>query len=281
MKEQNGKLTLISTPIGNLEDITLRAIDTLKCVDVLLCETINKTKGLLKKHGIETDRTLSYCDMNKEKKLSRIKKLLKEGNHIGLVCNAGSPSISDPGFSVVNEAVKEGYTVDSVPGVSAVIPALQLSGLPSDSFSFYGFCPGKENKRIKFYRKIKKDGKTSIFFESPHRLKESLEAALEILGENKDGALTRELTKKYQEIIRGTLLEINEKISCKENIKGEITMVIAGSTVKQRRTAELNERFQYLTETVGLSGKDAVRLMAAEEDIPRSDLYERFLVDQD
>ncbi len=224
-----GMLYIVSTPIGNLEDITLRALRILKEVDLIAAEDTRRTGLLLKHFGIESPLT-SYFEGNEFKKREFILAKLKEGKSVALVSDAGTPGISDPGFRLIQLAVENQIPTIPIPGVSAAITALSVSGLPTDAFLFKGFLPHKSKKRRDLLQELEGVRETLIFYESPHRISETLGDVLEILGD-REVVLTRELTKVYEEIIRGRAGEILKQIGDKK-LKGEITLVIEGKTRK-------------------------------------------------
>ncbi len=216
-------LYIISTPIGNLKDITLRAIETLKDSNIILAEDTRRTSILLNHYQIKNKQLLSFNDNNKERKTPEIINELKNKD-ISLVSDSGTPGISDPGFYLIREAIKNNVNVIPIPGPTAAISALVGSGFPTDSFVFYGFIPKKEKAKIDFFNNIKNSNKTTIIYESPYRLIKTLKILKEIMP-NKQICIAREITKKFEEFIRGTAEEIYEKLENKK-IKGEITIVI-------------------------------------------------------
>lgn len=218
-------LYLVSTPIGNLEDITLRALRVLKEVNLIAAEDTRKTGVLLKKYLISNQLT-SYHDFNKEKKASDLLQSLKSGNSIALVSDAGTPGISDPAFLMVKLAIQEGIRVESIPGPTAFVSALIISGLPTDKFIFEGFLSPKSGKRKKRILELSEEKRTLIFYESPHRFLETLEDLLSILG-NRKASVARELTKKFEEVKRGKLSEIKEYFEAAK-IRGEFVLIVEG-----------------------------------------------------
>jgi 16S rRNA (cytidine1402-2'-O)-methyltransferase len=220
-----GTLYLVSTPIGNLEDITLRALRILKEVDLIAAEDTRRTGMLLKHYDIRKPLT-SYFEANEQKKNAFILSKLQQGQCVALVSDAGTPGISDPGFRLARLALENKIPLVPVPGPSAAITALSVSGLPTDAFLFKGFLPRKSKKRRDLLRDLEGVGETLIFYESPHRVSETLSDVLEILGDRKM-VLTRELTKIYEEVLRGKVSEILHQISGGK-LKGEITLVISG-----------------------------------------------------
>jgi 16S rRNA (cytidine1402-2'-O)-methyltransferase len=225
-----GTLYIVSTPIGNLEDITLRALRILKEVHLIAAEDTRRTGILLKHFDIHTPLT-SYFEGNELKKRGFIISKLNRGDPIALVSDAGTPGISDPGFRLRQKAVEEEIPVVSVPGPSAVIAALSVAGLPTDAFLFRGFLPHKSKKRRDLLQDLETTRETLVFYESPYRTRETLQDVLEIFGD-REMVLTRELTKAYEEILRGKVSEIQNRIATRK-LKGEITLVISGKTRKR------------------------------------------------
>lgn len=228
-KPPQGALYIVSTPIGNLEDITLRALRILKEVDLIAAEDTRHTGLLLKHFGIQTPQT-SYFEGNELKKKEFILFRLKQGDRVALVSDAGTPGISDPGFRLIRTAIENRIPIVPIPGPSAVVTALSVSGLPTDAFLFKGFLPHKPKKRRDLLKPLEEVKETLIFYESPHRLSETLRDIMDILGD-REIVLTRELTKVYEEILRGKLSEIQNQIGGRK-LKGEITLVISGKTRK-------------------------------------------------
>ena len=219
-------LYLIPTPIGNLEDITLRAIRILKEVDLILCEDTRTSKPLLKHFEISTP-LLSYHIFNEHQKIESIIDRIKMGENIGLISDAGTPGISDPGFLLVREAVKNGIEVDTLPGATAFVPALVNSALPMDRFCFEGFLPHKKGRQTRL-EKLKEEERTIILYESPHRLIKTLTQLSEFLGSDRQASVSREISKMFQENKRGSLEGLIEYFSSK-TIKGEIVICVEGN----------------------------------------------------
>ncbi len=222
-----GVLYLVSTPIGNLEDITFRALKVLKEVDLVASEDTRHT-GVLLKHYDLSKRLISYHDFNKKKKAPLIIKDLKEGKSVAVVSDAGTPGISDPGYYLVQLAIGEGIKVIPVPGASAFLSALVVSGLPTDRFAFEGFLPAKLGKRRKRLKELLEEERTLIFYESPHRFAKTLDDISEILGQRRM-VVARELTKKFEEILRGTAEEIKGSLG-ERKLKGELVILIEGKS---------------------------------------------------
>ena len=226
-----GTLYIVSTPIGNREDITLRALRILKEVDFIAAEDTRHTLLLLKHFGIQTPLT-SYFEGNELKKKELILSKLKQGDQVALVSDAGTPGISDPGFRLIQTAIENQIPIIPIPGPSAVIAALSVSGLPTDAFLFKGFLPHKSKKKRDLLMQLEDVRETLIFYESPHRLSETLNDIFNILGD-REMVLTRELTKVYEEVIRGKVSEIKNQIG-ERKLKGEITLVISGKTRQKK-----------------------------------------------
>jgi 16S rRNA (cytidine1402-2'-O)-methyltransferase len=222
---QNTQLYLVPTPIGNLDDITLRAIKILTSVDFVLAEDTRTSGQLLKHLGINKPLQ-SYHIHNEHHSVQRIIQRLQKGETAALVSDAGTPAISDPGFLLVRECLKENITIESLPGATAFVPALVNSGLPTDRFTFEGFLPHKKGRQTRL-QKLTTEERTMIFYESPHRLMKSLEQFSEVFGSDRQASVSRELTKIFEETVRGTLQEIIAYFA-EKTIKGEIVIVVAG-----------------------------------------------------
>jgi len=216
----------VSTPIGNLEDISGRAVSMLGSVDFLLAEDTRKTRILLARHGIEVSLR-PYHDFNKEKVIGSIIESLRGGKTGALVSDAGTPCVSDPGFYLARRLIEEGITFTSLPGASAVTTALVLSGLPPDRFAFFGYLPKKKGAIEKVLLEAAAFTGTSIFFESPHRIVKTLGTIHELLGE-REIAVAREMTKLHEEVLRGTAEEVGRILGGRGGVKGEITLLIRG-----------------------------------------------------
>lgn len=223
----NGKLYLVPTPIGNLEDITLRALRVLKEVNLILAEDTRTSAPLLKHFDID-QKVYAHHQHNEHKAVAEIVRFLKEGQNIALISDAGTPGISDPGFLLVREVLKNGLPVECLPGATAFVPALVNSGLPNDRFTFEGFLPVKKGRQTRI-KELASETRTMIFYESPHRLLKFLEELIAYFGAERQASISRELTKMFEENVRGTLAEI--KTHFEENIlKGEFVIVVAGNT---------------------------------------------------
>jgi len=227
MTEAKGKLYLVATPIGNMEDITIRALRTLRKASFIAAEDTRRTRKLLTRYKIRRP-LLSYHDFNKTKVASEIVGRIASGEDVALVSDAGSPGISDPGFLLVKLAIAEGIDVLSIPGASSVICALQISGLATHNFVFEGFLPRKKGKRRTKLETLKLEERTMIFFESPNRLRTTVAEMLEVLGDRKI-AICRELTKLFEEVLRIRLSQV-EGLFSNRAIKGEVVLVVEGKT---------------------------------------------------
>ncbi|MDD3788004.1 MAG: 16S rRNA (cytidine(1402)-2'-O)-methyltransferase [Petrimonas sp.] len=220
-----GKLFVVPTPIGNMEDITLRAINVLKTCDLILAED-TRTSGFLLKHlGIDT-RMQSHHKFNEHKTAGNIVQRIKSGENIALISDAGTPAISDPGFLIVRECVKEGVGVECLPGATAFVPALVMSGIPNDRFCFEGFLPQKKGRQTRL-QELAEETRTMIFYESPYRVLKTLTQFAEYFGEERYASVSREISKIYEETIRGTLTELIAHFTTNEP-KGEFVIVVNG-----------------------------------------------------
>ena len=270
-----GILYVVSTPIGNLEDITLRALRTLKEVDLVAAEDTRRTRQLLTHYGIHKT-LISYHEHNERMREDLLLNKLREGKKVALVTDAGTPGISDPGEPLVRRAVQEGITLIPIPGPSAAVAALSISGLPTESFLFYGFLPSKSSARRKFFESLKKQADTLIFYESPRRLCAFLKEAMEVLGD-RQGMVAREITKVYEEFLRGTISEILGKINGAE-VKGEITVILSGNTEREIIDSQaIQTALQHYTVEVGLPWKEAVDRVAEDLGAAKREVYQEAL----
>jgi 16S rRNA (cytidine1402-2'-O)-methyltransferase len=273
-----GTLYLIATPIGNLEDITHRAVRLLAEVDLIACEDTRHTRKLLNHYGIST-RTISYHEHNERERAAQLLKLLESGSNVAIVSDAGTPGISDPGYRLTQLAIEGGATVVSVPGPSALITALVASGLPTDEFLFAGFLPAKANARRARLKQLGSMPATLIFYEGPHRLAATLQDALEVLGE-RHAVVARELTKLHEEIARGLLSDLAKRFATKP-VRGEIVLLIdryaiAGETtdeVKGLNVSSLVSAF----ESEGMDHRAALKKAARELGLSRDEAYRRLV----
>jgi len=272
--DNSPSLYLIPTPIGNLEDITLRSINTLKMVDLLLCEDTRVTAELL--HKLDIKKKLIHSDDHNEDSLKEmVLSKLQEGLNIGLVTDRGTPIISDPGYKIVEYVSSHGFNVISLPGPTAFVPALTMSGINPAPFIFYGFLNSKESKRLKELESLKKLPYTIILYEAPHRITDMLKSLLLVFGDRKI-ALCREISKKYEEVIRGTVSEV---IEISGTLKGEMVVVVEGNLEQEDFSSMtiLEHIALYLED--GMSEKDAIKKVAVERGIPKSVVYKEYHID--
>ena len=271
-----GTLYIVSTPIGNLEDVTLRALRVLKEVSLVAAEDTRRIRKLLQAYGIKTP-VMSLYDHVESKKAPLLISRLREGEDVAYVCDAGTPLVSDPGYLLVRGAIEDGVPVVPVPGASAVIAALSVAGLPTDQFVFCGFPPSKAARRRQFLKALANETATFVFFESPRRLQACLEDLHALWGDRR-AVITRELTKKFEEIYRGTLPELLMRLKS-ERVRGEITLLVEGSPsgTPQGDTADLRDRIRKLRENPSLTNKDIVGILASETRLPRSKIYREVL----
>ncbi|HRG37038.1 MAG TPA: 16S rRNA (cytidine(1402)-2'-O)-methyltransferase [Bacteroidia bacterium] len=232
------KLYIVPTPIGNLEDITLRAIRVLKEVDLILAEDTRKS-GILLKHLNIDKKMFAHHQHNEHKTVTMISERIASGEKIALITDAGTPGISDPGFLLIRECIANGVEVECLPGATAFVPALVNSGLPCDSFCFEGFLPQKKGRQTKI-KSLIHEPRTIVLYESPHRLVKALEQLIEFLGPHRHASVSRELTKLFEENKRGTLQELLDYFKTK-TVKGEIVMVIEGNKNKREESADEEE----------------------------------------
>ncbi len=269
---------MVATPIGNLEDMTIRAIRVLKEVRLIAAEDTRRTRILLDRYQIVTPLTSLY-DQNESKKSGLLLARLEAGEDVAYVSDAGTPGISDPGYILVRKAIAHGIRVAPVPGASALIAAISVSGLPMESFIFLGFLPSKQGKRRQFLTSLHDEGKTLIFYESPHRLLSSLHDIQEVLGE-REVVVSREVTKVYEEFLRGpvgmVITGLGEKV-----VKGEVTLIVAGcsATMTEYSDEELLQRREELRQKPGekLSLRDIADAIAEETGVSRKRIYRLLL----
>ena len=282
-KQQSGILYICGTPIGNLEDITLRCLTILKEVDLIAAEDTRHTKILLNHYQIRKPST-SYHKYSKEKKIEYILQLLKEGKKIALLSDAGMPGICDPGYEIINKAIENNINIIPIPGVSALTTALVVSGFAMQRFIFEGFIPRKKREKERFFLNLKDEERTIVFYEAPHRIKDTLLVIKEIIGDRRI-VIARELTKKFEEIIRGNLSSVIDTLSSKE-VKGEITVVLEGERASKKEAIFSVQDFgseevlekeiqNYLKQ--GYYNKDIVSLITEEYHLSKKWVYEKVL----
>lgn len=269
--DNSPSLYLIPTPVGNMEDITLRAIHTLEMVDFLLCEDTRVTSELLNKLNIKK-KLIHSDDHNEDSLKEMVLSKLQEGNNIGLVTDRGTPIISDPGYKIVEYVTSHGFNVISLPGPTAFVPALTMSGINPAPFLFYGFLNSKDSKRKKELETLKKLPYTIILYEAPHRIQDMLTSLFEVFG-NRKIALCREISKKYEEAIRGTITDVLEVV---DSIKGEMVVVVEGNLEQEDYSSmTILEHIRLYLED-GMSEKEAIKKVAVERDIPKSVVYKEY-----
>ena len=278
-----GKIYLVATPIGNLSDISMRAIETLKNADIIACEDTRNTIRLLNHFEIKGHLT-SYHEYNKIDKAYELCEKVKEGKNIAFVSDAGMPAISDPGYELVEIAYKEGLEVTVVPGASAVVSALAISGISSRRFAFEGFLPADKNEKKEILTELSQESRTLILYEAPHRLLKTLKELFEYMG-NRNIAIVREITKLHEEVLRGKLADIiadyeSEKIA----IRGEYVLVIEGKSLLEKREERrksfeeisIREHYEkYISE--GMDKKEAMKAVAKDRGIQKRDVYKELL----
>ncbi len=269
-----GTLFLVGTPIGNLEDITLRALRTLKEVDLIACEDTRQTQKLLNHYGIEK-RTISYHEHNELERAPELIVHLEKGENVAVVSDAGMPGVSDPGYRLVALAVRHHIRVVPIPGASAFVSALVASGLPTDSFRFCGFLPAKAGARRSLLESSRMSPRTQIFYEAPHRLVETMEDVVEILGPERRVVVAREVTKMHEEFLRGPASEVLAELSKRDEVKGEITLIIAKGEdhAAAQPIATVSVRVRELMQSDKMEEKNALKQAAKEFGLSKSEAY--------
>ncbi|MFV0249802.1 MAG: 16S rRNA (cytidine(1402)-2'-O)-methyltransferase [Bacilli bacterium] len=264
-------LFLIPTPIGNLEDITLRAINTLKDVSVVFCEDTRVTALLLNHLEIKKKLIASH-KFNEEKNINKMLEYLNNGESVGLVSDRGTPVISDPGEILVRAAIENNFNVVALPGATALIPALTVSGLGANNFLFYGFLNNKDGKKRQELEELKFLKATLIFYEAPHRIQKTLEEILNILG-NRYASISREITKKYEEIYRGKVTELIDKMV---DIKGEMVVIVEGN--KEENTYKNLSIIEHINLYIkeGKSSMEAIKKVASDRGVNKNDIYKEY-----
>jgi 16S rRNA (cytidine1402-2'-O)-methyltransferase len=269
---RKGTLYVVATPIGNLEDITYRAVRVLKEADLIACEDTRHTAKLLQHYGIDKP-TVSYHEHNEAARAEELGVKLEEGLSVAQVSDAGMPGISDPGYRVIKLAIERGVQVVPVPGPSALIAALAAGGLPTDRFEFHGFLPAKSGQRRSMLESIRDSESTIVVYEAPHRVAESMRDVVELLGAERPVVLARELTKVHEEFVRGTAAEVLQGLELREP-KGEMTLLIGKSeeraaSVKQNMAVRLEE----IMHEKRLDENSALKALAKELGVSKSEAY--------
>jgi 16S rRNA (cytidine1402-2'-O)-methyltransferase len=272
-------LYLVATPIGNLEDITLRAIRVLKQADLIACEDTRQTQKLLNHYGIDTP-TISYHEHNEAARAAELVEKLAHGARIAVVSDAGMPGISDPGFRLVSLAIERGLAVIPIPGPAAFVSAVIASGLPSEAFSFRGFLSPKSAARRRELEQARNSTQTEIFYEAPHRILAALEDVLAVLGPQRRIVVARELTKIHEEFLRGTAAQVLEIVKSRGEMKGEIVLMIgpADAGDNQAPTVSIRDRVEQLMREENLDEKAALKKTAKERGLSKSAAYREFQI---
>jgi 16S rRNA (cytidine1402-2'-O)-methyltransferase len=272
-------LYLVGTPIGNLEDITLRALRVLKEVDVIACEDTRQTQKLLNHYAIST-RTTSYHEHNEMTKSGELVKEMQEGSSVALVTDAGMPGISDPGYRLIALAIRHRIPVVPIPGASAFLAALVASGLPTDSFRFSGFLPAKPGERRAALEAVKNSPRTQVFYEAPHRAVEALADVCEVLGNERHVVVAREVTKLHEEFLRGRAGEVLENLKSRDAVKGEITLLIGKAEEGEARVGtgalahvSVRQRVEQIMAKEKVDEKAALKKVAKERGVSKSEAY--------
>lgn len=268
----SGTLYVVATPIGNLEDITSRAVRILREADLIACEDTRQTRKLLEHYGISKP-LMSYHEHNEQTRAKELLGGLQAGKTIALVSDAGTPLIADPGYRLVQQAREQGITVSPVPGPSALLAALSASGLPAGSFLFHGFLPSKKGQRRKLLEGVKTSEATLVFFETPHRILESLEDIAETLGP-RPVVLARELTKIHEEFLRGTPVELRAVLAERPSVKGEITLMIGKSEAPEVDDTLLDVAVEKLIEQ-GVPRMQALKTVARRRGLSKRQVYKK------
>jgi len=275
-----GVLYIVATPIGNLDDISARALSVMKSVQVIAAEDTRHSQKLLAHFGIDK-KLIPYHDHTNEKQIDMLLQRLADGEKIALVSDAGTPLISDPGYRIVKRAREQNITVVPIPGPSAPIAALSAAGLPTDRFSFEGFPPAKSGARIKMFERLVAEQRTMVFFESTHRIEDSLEDAIRVFGAERQAVIARELTKTFETFLSGSLADIARQIREDSNQKrGEFVLMLAGAEQEQDESGEVTIDIDALLIKLAktLPTKQASSLASDITGLPKKDLYQRVLV---
>jgi 16S rRNA (cytidine1402-2'-O)-methyltransferase len=267
-------LYLVATPIGNLEDITLRALRVLRSVDRIACEDTRQTQKLLNHFSIQTP-TVSYHMHNETPRAEELTAELKQGARIAVVSDAGTPGIADPGGQIAAAAIAAGITVYPIPGANAAISGLIASGLPTEVFTFHGFLPAKGGQRKSELEQLKRDGSTQIFYEAPHRIVDALADIEAVFGPTQHLVIARELTKLHEEFLRGPAAELRAQLAARNTVRGEIVLLFAPAAVKSTSATQMSiaTAVAALMKTEGIAEMDALKRVAKERGIGKSEAY--------
>jgi 16S rRNA (cytidine1402-2'-O)-methyltransferase len=272
-----GKLFLVATPIGNLEDITYRAVRVLREADLIACEDTRQTRKLLDRYAIETP-TISYHEHNEAERSAELAARMAAGAAVALVSDAGMPLVSDPGYRLVRAAIDGGIVVEPVPGPSAALTALAASGLPAGEFHFVGFLPAKSGQRVRALQALASQEATLILYEAPHRILDTLESIEQVLGP-RPVVVARELTKVHEEFLRGSAREVREVLARRDAIKGEITLLV-GKACQAPPDDTPVERAVEAAVASGVPRMEAIKQVARQRGLSKREVYDRLLRDR-
>ena len=273
-----GTLYLVGTPIGNLEDITFRAVRILREVDLIACEDTRQSRKLLQHYGIEKP-TISYHEYNEQARAAELMERLRAGMNVALISDAGTPLVADPGYRVVRAAIEAGLRVEPIPGPSAILAALAASGLATDSFRFEGFLPAKHGQRRRVLERLRDAQNTVVFYEAPHRIIDTLRDISEVLGP-RPVVVAREVTKLHEEFLRGTAAEVRERLAERGAPKGEITLLIGKAVLPPVADRPIEEAVLMHIQR-GLSEMDAMKAVARERGVSKREIYHHFKAEND
>lgn len=273
MTEQTkpGTLYVVATPIGNLEDISYRAVRVLKEADLIACEDTRHTAKLLHHYGIDKP-TVSYHEHNEAARAEELVAKLSAGLNIAQVSDAGMPGISDPGYRVIKLAIERGVPVVPIPGASAMVTALAASGLPTDIFQFLGFLPAKSGQRRTMLETLRAAEHTTVVYEAPHRIAETMKDIVELLGAERPVVLARELTKVHEEFIRGSATQVLHRVQ-EHELKGEITLLVGKGAEQQTTAKDIAQRLEELMREQKLEESAALKVLAKQQGISKSEVY--------
>lgn len=273
MQPRTGTLYVVATPIGNLEDITYRAVRLLREADLIACEDTRHTRKLLDHYSIDA-KLISYHEHNEAERAQELMQKLQAGVNIAQVSDAGMPGVCDPGYRLIKLAIEHGIPVVPVPGASALVAALAASGLPTDAFEFRGFLPARSGQRRTELESIRSAQHTVIFYEAPHRIREALDDVVAVLGPGRPVVIARELTKVHEEFLRGTAGALAAEVGARE-LKGEITLLIGKAAGGEQAVGEtdLHVRLHQIMQEQKLDEKAALKVLAKERGVSKSEVY--------